>query len=120
VLLFASLIWLGALDRIRTIEQREREARAQLEELADALEAYQLDTGDFPRTEEGLEALRRNPGAKEWSGPYIQQDIPLDPWGRAYRYARRENGAAEVITLGRDARGSKPIAVTKHPFFFCQ
>jgi general secretion pathway protein G len=46
-----------------------------------------LDTGVFPATEQGLNALRVRPeGLTQWSGPYLPQDVPLDPWGHPYQY----------------------------------
>jgi general secretion pathway protein G len=65
-------------------------ARSQLEIFAVALDAYRLDTGNYPTTEQGLAALRTRPLAVDappgWRGPYLRKTIPLDPWGRPYVY----------------------------------
>ncbi|MBF0485090.1 MAG: type II secretion system major pseudopilin GspG [Candidatus Omnitrophica bacterium] len=51
-----------------------------------ALDLFSTDIGRFPTTEEGLAALRTNPGALEkWKGPYLKKD-PQDPWGKEYVY----------------------------------
>ena len=51
-----------------------------------ALDLFETDIGRFPATEEGLNALRSNPGSvSSWRGPYIKKD-PKDPWGKAYIY----------------------------------
>ncbi len=51
-----------------------------------ALSMFELDNGRFPSTEEGLSALRANPGAIDtWKGPYLKKD-PKDPWDRPYVY----------------------------------
>ena len=61
--------------------------RAQINNLKTALGAYKLDTGIFPSSEQGLQALRTPPPSQaQWSGPYLQMDIPNDPWGHAYLY----------------------------------
>jgi len=61
--------------------------RAQINNLKTALGAYKLDTGVFPSSEQGLQALRTSPpNQAQWSGPYLQMDIPNDPWGHAYLY----------------------------------
>ncbi|KPK96492.1 MAG: hypothetical protein AMJ95_13990 [Omnitrophica WOR_2 bacterium SM23_72] len=54
--------------------------------MATALKLYELDNGNFPTTEEGLDALVNKPGsAKKWNGPYLERK-PIDPWGREYKY----------------------------------
>ena len=51
-----------------------------------ALELFELDTGKYPTTEQGLAALRTLPaGTPNWRGPYLKRE-PKDPWGRLYRY----------------------------------
>jgi len=56
------------------------------------LEIYALDVGDYPRTEEGLQALVEipdsiDPESGKWKGPYIKDAKQLlDPWGNEYQY----------------------------------
>jgi general secretion pathway protein G len=60
--------------------------------LEDALKRYKLDSGLFPSTEQGLEALVRKPSTgalpRYWpDGGYLDKaDIPIDPWGNHYVY----------------------------------
>lgn len=62
-------------------------ARSQISVFSNALALYKLDTGRFPSTEQGLKALRDRPQDQDqWQGPYIDKDLPLDPWGHAYSY----------------------------------
>lgn len=62
-------------------------ARTEINELSNALALYKLDTGTFPTTEQGLQALRVQPeNAGQWQGPYLQKDVPQDPWGHPYIY----------------------------------
>jgi general secretion pathway protein G len=62
-------------------------ARAQINSFMTALGSYKLDTGVFPSTEEGLQALRLAPAnISQWQGPYLPQEIPVDPWGHPYLY----------------------------------
>lgn len=64
--------------------------RTQIESFATAIEAYYIDCGNFPTTEQGLGALRKKPetapSSENWSGPYIYKDVPKDPWGYEYEY----------------------------------
>ena len=62
-------------------------ARAQIEQLGKALDTYRLDVGTYPTTDQGLQALIAKPdGVDRWAGPYLQKQVPGDPWGRAYKY----------------------------------
>src|SRR3569832_1969401 len=67
---------------------KETTARAQIEMLGAALDAYRLDTGRYPATQQGLGALWTEPTADprpyNWRGPYLRKPVPPDPWGNAY------------------------------------
>jgi general secretion pathway protein G len=80
-------------------------AKAQISMLGTALDAFRLDTGRYPSRDEGMEALRRNPGVDGWDGPYMPKDIPPDPWGRPYVYvAPGEHGDYDLYSLGGDGQ----------------
>lgn len=71
-------------------KSRVAAARTQIESFATAIEAYYIDCGNFPTTEQGFGALRKKPEtapfSENWSGPYIYKDAPKDPWGYEYEY----------------------------------
>ncbi len=51
------------------------------------LKLYRLDTGVYPTTEQGLDALQTQPsGLAKWRGPYLESAVPADPWGQPYQY----------------------------------
>ncbi len=82
-------------------------ARAQIVSLESALEQYRIDTGHLPTTEQGLVALRAVPqGETGWAGPYLQKDVPLDPWGNPYHYAvpGTHGGDCDLFSYGKDGR----------------
>src|SRR5215813_7394525 len=81
-------------------------ARAQIDSLEKALDAYRLDMRRYPSTEEGLAALVTRPAtAPTWSGPYLKKGVPADPWGNAYVYrAPGQKGEFELFSYGRDGR----------------
>jgi general secretion pathway protein G len=84
---------------------RQKTAGVQIANLATSLELYHLDMGRYPSTSEGLQALVSAPhGAAGWNGPYISKaTIPLDPWGRPYRYQYPgKKNTFDIFTLGRD------------------
>ncbi|EHT4940757.1 TPA: type II secretion system major pseudopilin GspG [Vibrio vulnificus] len=78
-------------------------AGAQIELLTSALNTYRLDMGEYPSTEQGLNALMQNPsGSGMWNGPYLAKDLPMDPWNRPYHYELKPNYEFVLYTLGRD------------------
>ena len=81
-------------------------AKAQIEALAEALDNYRLDTGSYPSTDRGLNALMVKPGDEaRWQGPYLQKAVPMDPWGRAYIYRiPGTNGDFDLLSLGKDGQ----------------
>lgn len=51
------------------------------------LDAFEIDTGRYPTTSEGIRALIEQPSnADGWKGPYLKRGIPKDPWGNDYIY----------------------------------
>ena len=81
-------------------------ARAQMDAFAKALDQYRLDTGHYPQTELGLNALVvRPPNEPKWSGPYLAKAVPPDPWGNAYLYkSPGEHGDYDLSSLGKDGQ----------------
>ena len=80
-------------------------AKAQIDSLDKAVQAYRLDMGQYPANDQGLRALMTAPGADaRWRGPYMKNAIPNDPWGMAYQYrAPGTNGRDyDIVSLGRD------------------
>lgn len=65
-------------------------AKNQIEAFSIALNAYYLDCGRYPTAEQGLKALWEKPVLEpvpsQWSGPYLNKEVPQDPWGRPYEY----------------------------------
>jgi general secretion pathway protein G len=86
-------------------ESKSKTARVQLEELSAALDIYRLDTGNYPRGEQGLLALvQRVDGLENWNGPYLKKPrLPKDPWGADYVYRfPGEHGDYDLYSLGSD------------------
>lgn len=93
-------------------------AQAQIGALDKALEQYRLDTGHYPSSEQGLEALITQPaGERKWDGPYLQKGVPLDPWGSPYVFkSPGEHGDYDLLSQGKDgqAGGSGEAADIKN------
>lgn len=58
------------------------------QEMKTPLTTYRIDMGDYPTTEQGLQALYTAPAdaADRWHGPYAEGKLPVDPWGQPYHY----------------------------------
>jgi len=78
--------------------------RAQIDSFGKALDQYRLDTGHYPSSEQGLNALVERPdNEKKWDGPYLKKSVPLDPWGNPYLYKRPgDHGEYDIISYGKD------------------
>lgn len=63
-------------------------AHQSIERMGSILDTYKLDVGNYPSTEDGMQALVTRPSdAEAWNGPYVKGDtVPLDPWNHPYSY----------------------------------
>ncbi len=105
IALFATLVSTNLFKQ--SDRARVTAARAQINSFMTALGAYKLDTGLFPTTEQGLQALRVKPqGVNQWEGPYLPQEIPVDPWGRpyVYKYPGEHGDEPDIISYGADGQ----------------
>ncbi len=84
---------------------KTKTAKVQIEDLAGALDMYRMDTGRYPTSSEGLQALVERPSsARSWNGPYLRKNnVPLDPWMYDYHYTSPgEHGRFDLYTYGAD------------------
>jgi general secretion pathway protein G len=85
-----------------------------------ALDLFEQDTGRYPSTEEGLQALVVNPQLKTWRGPYLKSaSVPFDPWGNPYRYIWPSQLTAsetlyDIVSPGPDGVYGNEDDVTNH------
>jgi len=81
-------------------------AKAQIDSIKKALDVYRLDNGAYPDQATGLMALMVPPTtARKWRGPYLQKDIPSDPWNQPYIYRiPGEKAEFDLLSLGADAK----------------
>ena len=101
----AALIVPNLLDR--TDDARATAARADVNNLVQALKLYKLDNQRYPSAEQGLDALVRKPtsGAvpPNWK-PYLDK-LPADPWGRPYQFVNPGvKGEIDVFSFGADGQ----------------
>jgi len=101
---------------LKRIDQaRQTKAMVQIDTFENALHTYAIDTGDYPATDEGLEALVVEPETADgWAGPYIR-GVALDggeindPWGSPYVYTYPGDNTDlgfefDLISYGKDGQ----------------
>jgi general secretion pathway protein G len=105
IALFAALVAPNMFKQ--SDKARVTAARVQINNFRTALGQYKLDTGIFPTSEQGLAALRMSPAnVNQWAGPYLQMEIPNDPWGRpyVYRFPGEHGDEPDIVSYGADGQ----------------
>ena len=83
-------------------------AETQMAMLKGALTLFRLDIGRYPTAEEGLSALVSQPeNEKTWQGPYLDEAVPVDPWGNRYQYLYIRSGFQDFSLFSYGADGVK-------------
>ena len=92
----------------RTEQARITAAVTQISTFGTALDAFEVDTGSYPRGQDGLAQLLVQPtDITGWRGPYLKSDIPLDPWGHPYVYefpGRVNPRGYDIVSMGPDGQ----------------
>ena len=91
----------------RTEEAKRTKTAVQIKNLQSSLDLYKLDSGVYPSTDQGLQALVEKPAVGEipnnWKeGGYIDK-IPKGPWGSNYVYiSPGVHGDYDLYSYGAD------------------
>lgn len=90
MLVLTILMILGGMVTVGIIQMQrrgnQRAALIQLQAIEAAMKHYYLDMSAFPPS---FAELRQAPGtanASKWAGPYMEKEIPADPWQNQYQY----------------------------------
>ncbi|HYA02709.1 MAG TPA: type II secretion system major pseudopilin GspG [Syntrophobacteria bacterium] len=114
--LMVVIIILGILAGLiipRIMEDPEKakvvKAKLQIESFSAAVKRYKLDNGDYPSTDQGLQALVEKPSVGKIPARYPEKGylskIPQDPWGNDYVYVcPGEHGDFDIIAYGADGK----------------
>lgn len=86
--LLASLVGPKLFSKVDS--SKVQTAQTQIKMLKAALDTMRLDIGRYPTAQEGLALLGVLPTDEKirgkWKGPYLDGDLPIDPWGGPYQY----------------------------------
>ena len=95
----------------RPEEARRIKAKMDIKTIESALKLYKIDSGTYPTTEQGLEALVKKPETspvpKKWrEGGYLEGSVPNDPWGNPFYYTSPGSDGRdyEIISYGNDGQ----------------
>ncbi len=108
IAILATLVAPNVFQHVGTA--RATTARSQMEMLGTALDAYRLDTGRYPSSAQGLDALVTLPATdapSTWRGPYLRRAVPRDPWGNPYVYVfpgLANPSGFDLLSYGADGR----------------
>lgn len=93
----------------RTDDAKIVKAEVDIAALDTALKLYKLDNGEYPTTEQGLNALIEPPDKEDDSGNwkkggYLEKrTLPKDPWKREFIYlSPGTHGEYDIISYGAD------------------
>ncbi len=91
----------------RPDDARVQRASADVRAIANALELYRMDNGNYPSTDQGLDALVSEPSgypeARRWNPEGYLGKMPMDPWDEPYLYYN-EGRSYDVYTFGADRK----------------
>jgi general secretion pathway protein G len=114
LLVLAILVILGSLVvfNFARVQQRgyEDATKSQISMFEQPLHMFKLDIGSYPATNQGLEGLIQVPSdlaaPQKWRGPYLDDEVPADPWGNPYQYELLGPDAFRVWSWGPDGQNA--------------
>jgi general secretion pathway protein G len=80
--------------------------KSQIQMLSTALDAFRLDVGRYPTSEEGLKILwAKSSDIEGWNGAYLPKPVKGDAWNKPYIYKVPGNDGNEYDLLSYGADG---------------
>jgi general secretion pathway protein G len=112
LLVLAILVVLGSMVTVGYMQIKRNAdrdaAKGQIGLLENAVDLYALNVGTCPTTQQGLLALREAPSdlknVAKWAGPYLKEELPIDPWGQPYQYEQISADQFKVWSNGPDGQ----------------
>jgi len=109
IILGVLAIYIGPKIMGRPEEAKQVKARVDISALETALKLYKLDSGVYPTTDQGLQALIEKPETgnvpRKWrDGGYLEKNrVPKDPWGNEFVFlSPGAHGDFDIISYGSD------------------
>lgn len=87
-------------------EAQRKLACTQMGSIKQALKMFKLDNGSYPETDEGIEALVKNPDSDKYpnysGSPYLEK-VAKDSWGTPLLYIK-DGSEFKIISFGTDKK----------------
>lgn len=103
----------------RSQQAKETAAKSQVSNMEIAIDSYEVDMGEFPRSGNNLAELINQPSGNNvnaWQGPYMKKGaIPQDPWGQDYIYVfpgKNNVGSYDLYSIGPDGKSGTEDDIT--------
>lgn len=118
LLVLAILVIIGALVVVNFANVGEaadkQAAKVQIEGFEKAVKLYQIQIKRLPPTLEALQTPPSDlPDPTKWSGPYLDEEIPLDPWGNPYQYSL-DGTTFRIWSMGPDMADGTDDDIDNH------
>jgi general secretion pathway protein G len=90
----------------QTTRAKITRAESDISSIGMALSVYEITIGDYPSTDQGLDALVNDPGVDGWEKPFLQKKTFKDPWGNEYQYSYPGNKGVnyDLYSFGPDGQ----------------
>jgi general secretion pathway protein G len=107
LLVMAILVVLASLSTFAILSIQgnalKRTAFLQIQTLEEACTMFKLSVGRYPTTLDELHVSPSGMTKSQWGGPYLDDPVPMDPWGNAYKFAADElNDRVTITSSGKD------------------
>ena len=108
LVLLAGTVTVVVINRVE--DGKRTRARMDVAAMEQAVDLYYMDAGNYPSSQQGLEALVDEPTSPpipaKWNGPYIKGSrVPVDPWGSDYIYdypGTNNSDSFDIFSMGPD------------------
>ena len=102
----------------KTEKAKVAATKQQMSSIKTSLQMYEMQTGDFPTSDQGLEALVNKPsGVSEDVWEPVMDEMPRDSWNQEfiYRYPGEHGRDYDLISKGADGREGTEDDITNYP-----
>lgn len=102
ILIMLAGMGIGAYMQIQNNANSDA-ASIMISNLENSCKQFRLNTGRFPQKLDDLYIKPGNMTPNQWRGPYIEDQVPRDPWGNEYRFAVDNQRDRVIIrSFGKD------------------
>mgnify|MGYP001210087436 CR=1 FL=1 len=125
LIVIAIMLLLSGVVAVNLMQRRDvseiKVQQIQIDQIANAIEQFRMDMRRYPTVDEGLAVLWDQELMEDsvgWSGPYLNDPIVSDQWGREYEYVfpgeLRSAKHFDIRSSGPDGEMNTEDDITNH------